>query len=327
MIVERISHEKFYEFPPTVAMIGLFDGFHMGHRMLADKTLKLARQRDIESAVLTFDPDPGTILSKRPDGKITYLEERIQIAERLGFDRFYICTFVPEFAALEIDEFHKFVYDLNVQALVCGFDFTYGDKGSGNAKTLKEQEYFDVFEIDCFKERGEKISSTRIKQLIRSGALKEAGRLLGYFYSLPGKVASGFQRGSRLLGFPTANLACKTGYIIPRNGVYGGYVLLGDTAYPAMINIGFNPTFKNKEQTIEANLFNFDQDIYGKEIRIFFLFRLRDEKSFEGIDGLISQLKTDRRRVKQYLKNMEPQWSESCRLWRINRSFAIIESD
>lgn len=318
MNIFYIRENSYSSYPPTAAMIGAFDGLHRGHQKLIENTLQQARARDIESAAILFDPDPDVLFTGKKHTLLS-LDDRIALAQAFGFDNLYICSFTKDFAALDIEQFHAFLKNLNILVLIYGFDFTYGKGAKGNAKTLLNQDEFDTLEIYCLSQDERKISSTRIRKDIEEGKMKTVCSLLGYCYSIPGKIVTGFQRGSRLLGFPTANLKPSGDYLIPRKGVYAGHVLIENKAWPAMINVGINPTFNNEEKTIEAHIFDFDKDIYGKQARFFFEFFLRDEIAFSGIDSLKAQLEQDEKQVLELHKSLQKQWDLTCRLWRIEQ--------
>ena len=211
----------------------------------------------------------------------------------MGIEVMYVITFSKDFSALDVDAFHFLLKSMNVVHITCGFDFKYASKNSGNVKTLQSQNYFDVSVIDSVNSKNEKISSSRIEPLIQSGKIDLANELLSYMYSIEGCIEHGFKRGSTLLNFPTANLGVDPDYLVPSSGVYAGFVCVKDTLYGAMINVGNNPTFENKKVSIEAHIFDFDQDIYDEHVRFFFLKKTRNEIRFDGFEALKKQLQSD----------------------------------
>ena len=274
--------------------IGFFDGLHTGHQALLENCIKKAKELNIQSGLITFDPDPWKIFfPERVCRHITTLQDRIHLANAMGIEVMYVITFSKDFAALDVDAFHMLLHKMNVSYITCGFDFKYASKNSGNVDTISSQNYFGVSVIDSVNSKNEKISSSRIEPLIQSGKIDLANELLGYMYSIEGVVEHGFKRGSTLLKFPTANLGANPDYLVPSSGVYAGFVYVDDTFYGAMINVGNNPTFENKKVSIEAHIFDFDQDIYDQRVRFFFLKKTRNEIRFNGFEELKKQLESD----------------------------------
>ncbi len=300
MEVVRIDYKHINSCPSSAACIGYFDGLHLGHQALMKKTVELAKEKNIAAALITFDPDPWKIFF--PDKKIAHLStlhDRIQLAKEMNIDIFYILTFTKDFASLDIQAFHQVLSQMKIRSLVCGFDFQYGHKNSGNIESLKEQTLFDVTIIDSVNQDEQKISSSRIEPLIEKGDMFEANTLLSYVYSIQGHIVHGYKRGTNLLKIPTANLSSDPEYILPAVGVYSGMVSVDTRMFPAMINIGNNPTFENDLLTIEAHIIDFNEDIYDQEVRFYFLNKIRDEKKFPDFNALVSQLHQDIKTSKQ----------------------------
>lgn len=304
------------DLPYTSCCIGYFDGLHTGHQALLENCIRIAKSKSIQSGLITFEPDPWKIFFPSKVCKhITTLQDRITLAHSMGIDIVYVITFSKEFAALDVQSFHSILEKMHVKDLTCGFDFKYAKKNTGNVETLKEQNIFSVSIIDSVNKKNEKISSSRIEPLILSGKVDVANDLLGYLYSIEGTVEHGFKRGSTLLQFPTANLKPNPDYLIPSNGVYAGFVSVQGVMYPCMINVGNNPTFKNKSITIEANIFDFDQDIYGLNVRFFFAKKTRNEIRFENISCLKKQLTKDILTCKNTIQNDVKYISRTAMLW------------
>ncbi len=281
-------------FDDCCACIGYFDGIHLGHVQLIQQCIKNAKKKNIKSAFITFHPDPWTVFHKDKNLKhLTTLEDKYKIVESYGIDFFYEIHFSKEFAGFSIDAFHHFLHHIHIQSLVCGFDFRYAYKNSGDIHSLQNQSYFEVDVIDSVNSQNLKISTSRIEPLIEQGNVYEANQLLGYLYSIQGIIEHGFHRGSELLQIPTANLKVNEEYILPGIGVYSGYVCMDSVFYQAMINVGKNPTFDNCDLTIEAHILNFNKDIYGKEVRFFFDHLIREEKKFNSFQDLKLQLEKD----------------------------------
>lgn len=281
------------------ACIGYFDGMHIGHMKLINETLKQAKLNHLKSACITFHPDPWCVLKNLQDiPHISSMEERIEIGEQCQLDYWIILPFTSELSKMSTYEFEQLLSKLNIKTCICGFDYSYGYKGKGNVHTLKQQNDFNVIVVDEVTYKNAKISSTRIENEIMNGNMEEVFLLLGRAYSLQGYVIHGQNLG-KTIGFPTANMKCKYQSILPKTGVYIGYVDIDDLKYKCMINIGHNPTFNHQDQvSIEINIIDFDQNIYGKQIKVYFHSRIRDEKKFNSKEELIQQLTIDALKAK-----------------------------
>lgn len=291
---------------PLAACIGYFDGFHLGHQSLFNKTLTIAKQSGYLSAIVSFEPDPWMILQPDADIKhLTTMNDRKRLAEQIGFDVWVTIRFDREMADMEPDVFVERLKLLNIRHLVCGFDFTFGHKGSGNTDTLLALSGPD-FKVEIVQEmryQNEKISTTRIKQAIQDGHMEQVAHLLGRLYALEGEIVHGKQIG-RKIGYPTANLKVDPEYLLPKVGVYAGYVLLNGLYYTAMIGLGYNPTVKDDRiVSIEAHIFDFDQDIYDQRMQFLFKHYIRPEMKFENLEGLMKQLKADDIECRAIFKN------------------------
>lgn len=297
MIVKKVELKQKWESEPAIcACIGYFDGLHIGHRALIDKTLEKAKEKKCSSALITFDPDPWVVLKGEENiPHLTSMEERIEIGESLGIDYWIILSFSKVMAGLPPQQFiDEILVPLNIQTLVCGFDFSFGAFGKGNFEYLKEHAPFETCKIDKVLFQDEKISSTRIEEAIRNGNVDLANKMLGRSYRLTGKVIHGNHLGHDI-GFPTANLDLIHEYVLPQRGVYAGWCTVDGFDYPAIINLGHNPTFNmRKHLSIEVHLLNFDQDIYGEMVSLEFAAHLRDEICFQSKEELICQLNKDK---------------------------------
>ncbi|SJZ89309.1 bifunctional riboflavin kinase/FAD synthetase [Anaerorhabdus furcosa] len=307
MKVDKISLNCTKISEPIAACIGYFDGLHLGHRALINKTIEVAKEKKVESALITFSPDPWvTIKGLTNVQHLTSEKRRIELAEKLGIDRVIILDFTKEMSELAPEEFiNQVLIPCNLKALICGFDFHYGFKGAGNTETLKQNSssLFDLVVIESINEEEKKISTTRITEYLESGEVEHANRLLGYPYEIYGEVVHGYKRG-REIGFPTANVDVLDELIIPRVGVYAGWTIIDGIRYQSMINVGHNPTFNfSKKLSVESNIFDFDDQIYGKEIRIQFVSYLRDELKFDTIQELIDQMDLDKVKTIEVLSN------------------------
>ena len=288
---------------PVVACIGYFDGMHKGHQALVNATLEKAKELGIESGLITFDPDPWVTLRDAKDVKhITPLQQRINIAVELGIKNIFILNFTKEMAALSPLDFIKVLDSCNIKALICGFDYHYGQFGKGDIESLKRDADFEVIVIDAVSDSEGKISSTRITNLIEEGEVHKAEELLGYAYRVEGYVVHGNAKG-RTIGYPTANVSVPSEYLEPKSGVYACFALVDGKKYKAMVNIGHNPTFNYTEtMSLEAYILDFSGDLYDKRLKISFKYYLRPEKKFKYIGNLKMQLEQDEFAVRTLLR-------------------------
>lgn len=306
----KLVHLKDIDFDKnTVVTVGTFDGVHEGHRALMETVVEKAKKRKARSVVITFDPHPRSIIQSK--GKsirlLTSLQERAEILEVMGIDVLCVIPFTRDFSLLSSEEFVKDIINKNIGIgeFVIGYDHHFGKDRSGTIETLENlgpELDFNVYVVSK-KEMGERtISSTAIrKELQENGNIESATKLLGRPYLLNGVVIHGDERG-RELGFPTANLKPEhPDKIIPKNGIYAVKVRVDDGWYSGMMNIGIRPTFNGEAKSLEVNIFEFDQMIYGKTIQVRFLGRIRDEKKFKGIEELKSQLKLDKEKSLEVL--------------------------
>ncbi len=297
---------QYEDLPATVCAFGFFDGVHRGHQHVIQTAIDLAKEKQMESAVMTFHPHPKDVLQKQdePMKYITPLQEKEAILTDLGIDRLFIVTFDLGLAALSPADFiNYFIEGLHIKHVVGGFDYTFGHKGLGTMETMKNEAKgrYKTTIIPKYVEHHEKISSTTIRNHLRKGNIEEITHLLGRPFTVHGTVVSGEKRG-RTIGFPTANISCRNDALIPTVGVYAVTVDIGDDLYYGMANIGYKPTFhdERKDVTLEVNLFDFDQDIYGREVSVSFHSFIRNEKPFAGVDALIAQLKEDATTIRAF---------------------------
>ena len=297
---------------PYSLALGFFDGVHRGHQKVINAAKDTAQRTNTKLAVMTFDPHPSLVLGGRKEAifYITPLQQKIEILEKLGVDTLFVVRFTSDFAKLSPENFVQlFVRDLNVVHVTAGFDYTFGSRGCGNMDVMKELCGTDISVqvVEKLEDGDDKVSSTRIRGLLKEGNIEEVQTLLGRPYQTPGVVVHGDKRG-RQIGFPTANVQVPEGTFIPANGVYVVKILVQDEWYEGMCNIGFKPTFKNPDEkllTIEVNIFDFDRNIYGEEVAIDWYKRLRDEQRFNGIDALIAQLQADRQQCIEYFETQK----------------------
>lgn len=280
---------------PTVLVLGYFDGIHLGHKALFERARKVADERGLTVTVLTFPESPRLAFSRFTPELLLHLtsqEQRYLLLEKNGVDQLVMTPFTSEFASNTPAEFiERYVKGLNAQVLVAGFDYHFGNC---RADVQDLMELFDG-QVEIVSEvslSGEKVSSTRIRQAIQSGDVSLANQLLGYPFMTEGIVVHGDARG-RTIGYPTANLAPFDRVHLPSEGVYVAEVEVDGKRYRAMTSVGKNVTFDGTELRIEAHIFEFDRFIYGEKMTIFWLEKIRDMVKFDGIEGLMEQMKSD----------------------------------
>ncbi len=293
-----------------VVTIGIFDGVHTGHRMLLENLVSYSRSVCGESVVITFDPHPREVLSGRA-GSVNFLtsvDEKIKLIEQTSVDYLVIIQFTR---ALSQKGAHEFIKDVLIDKIgmkhfVLGYDHHLGRKKEGDFDTIKN--YSEGFGVKVIKtdgvySEGHPVSSTAIREAILRGRIDFANRLLGYNYPLTGKIVEGYRIG-RTIGFPTANIQpCDTHKLIPGDGVYAVEVQIDDELLPGMLSIGVNPTVNHETsfRKIEVHIFDFNREIYGSKITVFFRFRMRDERRFDNVDQLAFQMKLDQEQALKLL--------------------------
>lgn len=295
---------------PYSLALGFFDGVHRGHQAVIQKAKEQAQTNNVKLAVMTFDPHPSIVLgrSKEKVFYITPLQQKIAILEELGVDTLFVVRFTSDFAQLTPKEFVElFIKGLEVKYVTAGFDYTFGQKGQGTMELMPELcgEDIPVQVVSKQVADDEKISSTRIRQLLQVGDMQEVHELLGRPYRTPGVVVHGDKRG-RTIGFPTANVQADDESFIPANGVYVVRIKVQDEWFDGVCNIGYKPTFKNpdkKSLSIEVHIIEFDKNIYGEEVEIDWYKRTRSEQKFDGIDALIEQLGKDKQFAIDYFND------------------------
>lgn len=285
------------QFVNPVLTIGNYDGLHLGHRKIIERVKERARVIGGASLLMTFHPHPLRVL--RPDksiGLITPLYLKKKLIEEAGIDALFILPFTDEFRLITPEDFvlHILVEKLAIKGLIVGYDFKFGRQGKGNVGDLRalsgHYDYF--FEVQsAITLDGEKVGSNRIRKMITEGEVEKAGRHLGRPYMIEGLVVQGEARG-RSIGFPTVNLQTEF-ELIPRRGVYVTSVLIDGIQRQAVTNIGYNPTFDGTRRTIETHILDFSGDLYGKEMALYFLQRVRDEVKFGDVEELKKHIWAD----------------------------------
>jgi riboflavin kinase/FMN adenylyltransferase len=292
---------------PSAVTIGVFDGVHRGHQHLVSILLGHARREGLAAVALTFNPHPRSVL--QPGAIITYLssvEERVELLQDLGLDAVGVLAFTSELAQIAPREFlGLLVEELDVKLLVIGPDFALGRGRSGSVDVIREagrEMGFRVEVAPLLAEEGDKVGSTAVRAALAAGDLERVARLLGRPFSVRGPVVGGDRRG-RGLGFPTANIALGLDRALPPYGIYVTRTYVRENAYPSCTSIGIRPTFHTDgKATVETYILDFDEDIYGEEIRIDILHRLRDEMRFESVDALVAQMHRDIADTREYFR-------------------------
>lgn len=293
--------ENLPRFKNAVLTIGTFDGVHKGHQKILDRIAALARANGGESILVTFNPHPRFVL--QPGNKelklLNTLEEKIALLDTYGLDNLVVAPFSKAFSQLPALAYMKnfLVENFHPHTIVIGYDHHFGINRSGNIDLLREYAPIFKYQVEQIsKETIEDIdvSSTKIRKALLSGDIETGEQLLGHPYTLSGYVIKGKQIG-RTIGFPTANIQLGVDYkLIPQTGVYAVYVKIGDKRFKGMLNIGFRPTVAGSEKTIEVHLLDFNEDIYGEELEIQLVKRLRDETKFANLEELKAQITKDK---------------------------------
>jgi len=288
--------------------IGVFDGVHRGHQQIIRRMVAGAHENGVPAVVLTFDPHPARIFGRGEIKLLTLPDERAELLAAMGVDIVVTHPFDRSFADTTAFEFMRLVEKhLGVSHLVLGYDATVGRNREGNAARLREigQELgYTIEVVTALSDESGVISSTEIRKLIATGNVTDAARLMGHPYTLHGPVVSGDQRG-RTIDVPTANIEYSVDKLIPANGIYACWAYLNGQKYCAAVNIGFNPTFTPDKKTanVEAHLLDFKREIYGEEVGLEFVARLRDELRFDSVNALLEQIWKDIDETRRILTN------------------------
>lgn len=289
---------------PSAIALGYFDGVHIGHRRVIQKAIDTAKANGWQSIVLTFDPHPREVLGQSGYTRyLTPLADKLEQFEKMGVDITYVMKFDIGFAAVYPEDFiSECMLPLDCRHVVVGFDYTFGHRGMGTAHTLQEmsQGRYGLDIVGPVNRLGEKVSSTIIREYLHHGDVEQVRHLLGRPYKVRGTVVHGDKRG-RTIGFPTANVRVNHPYLIGKNGVYGVRFTVDQKSYFGVMNVGIKPTFEleKKEKSLEVHIFEFSGEIYDKEVEVEFLFYIREEQKFAGVDALIAQIGRDVEVAKQ----------------------------
>jgi riboflavin kinase / FMN adenylyltransferase len=292
-----------------VLTIGNFDGVHKGHLALFDKVKDRAKAIGGQSVVMTFEPHPLKIMRPANGPQlITHTGQKLELIEKAGIDVIVCVSFDRDFAAIPARDFVSdiLVKRIGIKEIVVGYDYTFGHNREGDINLLREignDVGFVVHLVGPVQIDHTLVSSTSIRRLVQEGRLAEAKVLLGRDFEVQGTVVKGQNRGGRLLGFPTANLN-PHGELLPKKGVYAVKLLIDDVLYDGVTNVGYNPTFGDTGLTVETHVLDYSGDLLGKTIKVHFVKRLRDEKTFKSLEDLSDQIAQDIVQAKEVFREV-----------------------
>ena len=305
-------------FPKPFVTIGNFDGVHLGHQMLFSEVVGKAYREKGTGIAITFAPHPLKVV--RPESGIKLIstcDQKRELIALANIDILIIIPFTKGFAAMSAEAFvdEVLIGRIGVRELVVGHDYAFGRGRQGDIPFLQEQgrrKGFAVSVVPPYSVNGMVVSSSKVRELIGLGRMRDVQKLLGRYYQIRGEVQRGQRRGGQVIGFPTANLHLEHDDLCPRHGVYVCQVIYGGQCHGGVMNIGTNPTFGGRAVTAETHIFDFDQDIYGQPIKINFLKFLRAEQKFSGPEELSSQIRKDIEAAKSVLANARNELQLSC---------------
>jgi len=283
--------------PYPVMSIGNFDGVHLGHQIIFRRVAEIARANQGTAIVFTFEPHPLKIIApEKAPPMLTSFRKKMELIEACGIDRVICADFNQSFADQHPRDFAANILagKIGVKEIVVGYDYAFGRGREGTIAYLKkmgEEFHFKVHVIDPVEFNGRRVSSSLVREQIEEGEVGSARDFLGRYYSIQGPVIHGYKTG-RGIGFPTANIDTRK-VQIPATGVYAVYVTVEGQTHPGVANIGFNPTFNRDTLSVEVHIFEFEEMLYGTEIEVIFIERLRGEFQFESADALVAQIKKD----------------------------------
>ncbi len=283
----------------------MFDGVHLGHKSIIDELIKVGTNNNLETAILTFWPHPRFVFNPNEDLKLlNTLEEKKYLMEKYGIDNLFLKEFDEEFRNLTGEEFVRqiLVDKLHIKYLIIGYDHSFGKNKSGNFELLQKLSKeldFKVEQMEAINIHENNISSTKVRNALLEGNIKEANEMLGYSYSVSGTVTHGKKIG-RTIGYPTANIETDSIKLLPKKGAYIVETFVNNKQYKGMLSIGTNPTVNGDKLTVEVYILNFDEDIYDQKITVKFRDYLHEEIKFESLEKLIERLDEDKRLTENF---------------------------
>ena len=292
------SLDEINNIEPTVVALGNFDGIHKGHQEIINRSVKEAEAAGLKSGVFTFSNHTSSVLENVPLVKnIMYPDQKISILESMGVDYLFNIPFTREILSMSPERFidEILVDKFNIREAYCGFNYSFGYKASGTPEVLMHEGLkrgFGIHVQEPYTIDGIVVSSTYIRQLIEEGRMEECTKFMGRMYAIDGEIVVGNKLG-RTIGFPTCNTVVDDSMITPPNGVYITMCTIDGIRRPSVTNVGVKPTIGRYEKNIETHIFNFDEDVYGKRIRVDFIKHTRPERKFNGIDELKNQIEND----------------------------------
>lgn len=287
--------------------IGNFDGMHKGHIELVKETVRIAKENNLVPTVLTFDQMPEEYFKANDFFRLMEMSDKYKVFEKLGVEQVFVIPFDKSFSEINENIFIKeiLIEKLSLKYLIVGKDFKFGYKRMGNIELLQKYSElggYNLLSLDLVKISSDKISSRDIRILIKNGKIKEANQLLAVPFSLSGKVIHGEKRGRRL-GYPTANIEIYKSY--PINGIFLVNILFEDKKLFGLASWGNKPTFSGIDHVLEVNILDFESDIYGKQLKVIFIDKIRDQIKFDNQDELIEQMNKDKKTAEILLKDLQ----------------------
>ncbi len=303
---------KHFLHPVPVVTIGNFDGLHLGHQKIFRTVIEKAEELKGTPVAMTFDPHPVRVLSPERGLKlITTFDDKAKLIFRTGIKSIICVDFNKDFAHMDAEDFIKeiIVERLNAKWVIVGHNYNFGraKKGDTELLRLRGKKYgFGVSVVRYAEFGGEPVSSSRVRHAVLAGKVGEVSEMLGRAYHIDGVVVKGAGRGASMLNTPTANIATEN-ELIPKEGVYAVRVSLDDQIYDGVANLGKNPTFKEGKLSYEVHIFNFNQNLLGRYLRVYFIGRIREEKKFSCIEDLFEHIQTDIAKAREILSTRKPE--------------------
>lgn len=297
--------QNYSEKLPLALSLGMFDGVHKGHQSIIKELHKISKQKNLQPSVLTFWPHPRMVFNPNEDLKLlNTIDEKTELLEKFEILNLFLKEFDEDFRNLSGEEFVKqiLVEKLNVKYLIIGYDHVFGKNKSGNFRLLQKlapELGFEVVQMEAVNIHNQHISSTKIRNALLEGNVLEANEMLGYYYSISGKVIDGKKLG-RTIGYPTANLEIDELKLLPKKGAYIVETYVKNKFYKGMLSIGTNPTVNGEKLTVEVYILDFNQDIYGEEITLKFRDFLHEQIKFESLEKLIERLDEDKKLTENF---------------------------